>query len=105
VKFPYCEDLADHTSPESCCGGYAFAENSPDHSLDKPEPKRNWLVREIPNPKSQITKQKKVEKNNCRKTFYIKLFTALSKNILPENGKTLRLGNLFLFLIFLIYIP
>jgi len=50
--------------------------------------------KQIPNPKFQITKQKKVEKNNCRKTFYIKLFTALSKNILSENGKTLRLGNL-----------
>jgi hypothetical protein len=57
-------------------------------------------TRQIPNPKYQITKQKKVEKNNCRKTFYIKLFTALSKNILPENGKTLRLGNLFYYYFF-----
>jgi hypothetical protein len=28
--------------------------NIPDHNPDKPEPKRNWLVREIPNPKFQI---------------------------------------------------
>ena len=28
--------------------------NIPDYSPDKPEPKRNWLVREIPNPKFQI---------------------------------------------------
>jgi hypothetical protein len=26
---------------------------SPVHNPDKPEPKRNWLVREIPNPKFQ----------------------------------------------------
>jgi hypothetical protein len=27
----------------------------PDHNPDKPEPKRNWLVREITNYKIQIT--------------------------------------------------
>jgi hypothetical protein len=27
------------------------------HSPDKPEPKRTWLVREIPNPKSQTPRR------------------------------------------------
>jgi hypothetical protein len=34
--------------------------NLPDHNPDKPEPKRNWLVREIPNSKSQIPNKFKI---------------------------------------------
>jgi hypothetical protein len=34
---------------------------SPDHSPDKPEPKRNWLVREITNYKSQITNKSQIQ--------------------------------------------